>query len=110
MEAYSPSNFGTNLNSLAGTGPIDLEKLRKEIYENKSTFDSRVENSAKDKYAQLRRSQHLMEGFNGTMTLSSENNRDGHEEVDCTVVIEREESQNKSALKASVLRRESQEV
>ena len=109
-EAYSPSGAGTNLTSLAGTGPIDLDKLRKEIYENKSTFESRIEVSAKDKYANLRKSQHFADPFNGegtgNLTLSSENNP-GQEEIDCTVVIEKEDNKN---LKASILRRESQDV
>lgn len=111
-EVFSPSNNGggTNLTSLAGTGPIDLEKLRKEIYENKSTFESRLEGSVKDKYAHLRKSQHFADPFNGegtgNLTLSSENNL-ANEEVDCTVVIEKEDNKN---LKASILRRESQDV
>jgi len=108
VEALSPSGIGTNLNSLAGTGPIDLEKLRKEIYENKSTFDSRLENSLKNQYANLRRSQ--VEGFSGEGTMTLSHDHEGNEEIDCTVIIERDEPQSKPLMKASVLRRESQEV
>ena len=77
----SPSNGETNSFNGTGSEPLDLEKLRKELYEDKSTVESRMdrlEHSPRaEKYDQLgKRQQIYLEKFNGegtgTMTLSSE--------------------------------------